>query len=167
MARANEHPDGDLLADLAAEVLPEDLARRVEAHVLGCERCADALAAAEGIRGLLRRQAVPALPEDVADRIGATLANLRLGAAAGEREGLDDDVDADARWDAAASRGAVGAARGRRRVPPTADATGSEFTVRRKVERGREASVTRLRRVTGAPARARREALEERLGLNG
>jgi anti-sigma factor ChrR (cupin superfamily) len=62
MARSREHPDPDLLADLAAEVLPEDLARRVETHVVGCESCADRLAEAEGIRGLLRRQEVPTLP---------------------------------------------------------------------------------------------------------
>ena len=161
MARPREHPDPDLLADLAAEVLPEDLARRVETHVVGCERCADQLAEAEGIRGLLRRQEVPALPEDVADRIGATLAGLRLGAAAGDRTGLDEDPDADARWAAANAKGAVGAARGRRQVPAGESGLGAEFAVRRKVERGREASVTRLRRVTGGPARLRRQSLEE------
>jgi hypothetical protein len=161
MARSREHPDPDLLADLAAEVLPEDLARRVETHVVGCESCADQLAEAEGIRGLLRRQDVPTLPEDVADRIGVALAGLRLGPAAGERTGLDEDADADARWAAAEARGTVGAARGRRQVPDGEAALGSGFTVRRKVERGREASVTRLRRVTGAPAKLRRQSLEE------
>jgi hypothetical protein len=164
MATTRDHPDADLLADLAAEVLPDDLARRVEAHVQDCDRCAGLLAEAEGIRGLLRRQETPAMPEDVADRIGAAIAGLRLGPAAGEREGLEEDPDADARWAAAASRGAVGPAGRRRSGPEDVLGAGSRFTVRRKVERGREASATRLVRAGGGgseAARLRRQALEE------
>ena len=116
-----EHPDADLLADLAAEVLPQDLARRVEAHVVDCDRCAGLLAEAEGIRGLLRREAPPVIPEDVADRIGAAIGALRLGPAAGDRAGPADDPDADARSAAATApvtrlrRAATGTARPRRR----------------------------------------------------
>jgi hypothetical protein len=163
MGTTRDHPDADLLADLAAEVLPEDLARRVEAHVQDCDRCAGLLAEAEGIRGLLRRQETPAMPDDVADRIGAAVAGLRLGPAAGERDGLDDDPDADARWAAAASRGAVGPAGRRRSAPEDVLGAGSRFTIRRKVERGREASATRLVRAGGSSeaARLRRQALEE------
>jgi len=168
-----EHPDADLLADLAADVLPEELAVRVESHVVGCDRCAGLLAEAEGIRGLLRRETPPAMPEDVADRIGAAIAALRLGPAAGDRVGLEDDAAADARWAAAAARGAVGAARGRRtlgEVSPGDDSLGDDslggaapggWTVRRKVERGRTASVTRLRRAASGPARPRRQSIEE------
>jgi hypothetical protein len=162
--RPREHPDADLLADLAADVLPEDLARRVESHVVDCDRCAGLLAEAEGIRGLLRRETPPAMPEDVADRIGTAIAALRLGPAAGDRPGLDDDPDADARWAAAAATGAVGAARGRRSLAEGSADDGEApagWAVRRKVERGRAASVTRLRRAASGPARPRREALEE------
>jgi hypothetical protein len=158
--RPREHPDADLLADLAADVLPDDLARRVESHVVDCDRCAGLLAEAEGIRGLLRRETPPAMPEDVADRIGAAIAALRLGPAAGERAGLDDDPDADARWAEAAARGAVGAARGRRSLGEE-DAGAPAGWVRRKGEGGRSASVTRLRRAASGPARLRRQALEE------
>jgi hypothetical protein len=158
--RPQEHPDAELLADLAADVLPQDLARRVESHVHDCDRCAGLLAEAEGIRGLLRRETAPAMPEDVADRIGAAIAALRLGPAAGERAGLDDDAAADARWAAASARGAVGAARGRRTLDEPAGAADG-WTARRKVERGRSASVTRLRRAASGPARLRRQAIDE------
>jgi hypothetical protein len=158
--RPQEHPDADLLADLAADVLPQDLARRVETHVVDCDRCAGLLAEAEGIRGLLRRELPPAMPEDVADRIGAAIAALRLGPAAGERIGLDDDPEADARWAEAAASGAVGAARGRRTLGEDSpgEAPGS-WVAKRKA--GRPGSVTRLRRAASGPARQRRQALEE------
>lgn len=158
--RQPEHPDAELLADLAADVLPEDLARRVETHVVDCAHCSGLLAEAEGIRGLLRRETAPAIPEDVADRIGAAIAALRLGPAAGERTGLDDDPEADARWAEAAASGAVGAARGRRTLgEDSAGEAPAGWAARRKA--GRPGSVTRLRRAASTPAQLRRQALEE------
>jgi hypothetical protein len=154
--RPREHPDADLLADLAADVLPEDLARRVESHVLDCDRCAELMAEAEGVRGLLRRQPPPTMPADVADRIGTALAGLRLGPAAGDRAGLEDDAEADARWAAAAERGAVGAVRGRREAPEP-----SGWAARRTAEHGSEARVRRLRRAATGPARPRRQSIDE------
>ena len=76
------HPDKELLADLAAEVLPRDVAGRVQSHVVDCARCANLLAEAEGVRSLLRREAVPAMPDDVARRLEAALRAAAREAAA-------------------------------------------------------------------------------------
>ncbi len=67
------HPDHDLLADLAADVLPEDIAVQIQGHVMSCPDCADLLAEAEGIRALLRRSEPETMPDDVLDRLEATL----------------------------------------------------------------------------------------------
>lgn len=76
------HPDADLLADLAAEVLPRDQALAVEQHVLGCETCARELGDAEGIRRLLRDDPVGPMPVEVAARLDAALRKESLWAAA-------------------------------------------------------------------------------------
>jgi hypothetical protein len=67
------HPDDDLLADLAADVLPLEQARAVEAHVLACDRCASLLSDAERVRGLLLADDAGPVPPEIWSRIEAAL----------------------------------------------------------------------------------------------
>jgi hypothetical protein len=67
------HPDDDQLADLAADVLPVDQARGVEAHVLACDRCASLLSDAERVRGLLLADDAGPVPPEIWSRIEAAL----------------------------------------------------------------------------------------------
>jgi hypothetical protein len=68
-----QHPDDDLLADLAADVLPLDQARTVEAHVMSCDRCAALLSDAEHVRGLLLADDAGPVPPEIWNRIEAAL----------------------------------------------------------------------------------------------
>lgn len=72
-----EHPDHDLLADLAAEVLAEDLAGQVQDHVIGCQGCASLLAEAEGVRSLLRQGEPARMPADVLARLERAVVEAR------------------------------------------------------------------------------------------
>jgi hypothetical protein len=84
----NEHPDDDLLADLAAEVLPDDLAERVQHHVMSCARCEGLLAEAEGIRSLLRQGQPEPMPTHVLARLERALIAARQ-----EDESTDGSTD--------------------------------------------------------------------------
>lgn len=71
------HPELDTLADLDAGVLEGSAAQRVAAHVAGCARCGQVMAALGGVRADLRALPAPPLPAAVAARLDATLAELR------------------------------------------------------------------------------------------
>jgi hypothetical protein len=79
------HPDQDTLADLAADVLPSDLARAVESHVMGCAHCGALLDSAERVRTLL----LSADPGPMPDQLWARLEQALLAeAAAGPGTGV-------------------------------------------------------------------------------
>jgi hypothetical protein len=74
------HPHLDTLADLDAGVLEGAEADRVRAHVAGCARCEQAVAAFEGVRADLRALPAPPMPAVVAARLDSALADLRTAA---------------------------------------------------------------------------------------
>jgi hypothetical protein len=71
---AGDHPDADVLADLAAEVLPAPQAEELEAHVRTCSQCAGLLGEAERVRRVLRAADPGPIPADVAARLDAAVA---------------------------------------------------------------------------------------------
>jgi hypothetical protein len=175
----NEHPDHDLLADLAAEVLPDDLAERVQTHVIGCPSCAALLAEAEGIRSLLRQLEPDPMPDAVLDRLERALVVAR-------QEDLSEGGPAESR--PAQSRPVGTSQTGpieARRPPPTGSFPTSSIATGRRISRSRPAAgastggaggpstgligaigadkgqPSRLSRMSRPAQRARRQALEE------
>lgn len=73
------HPEDELLADLAADVLPIDVARQVEAHVIGCARCSQVLSSAESISALIRQAPPETMPPQVRARLEQALAAVQQG----------------------------------------------------------------------------------------
>jgi hypothetical protein len=71
------HPALDTLADLDAGVLEGADAERVAAHVGGCARCGQVMAALDGVRADLRTLPAPPIPATVVTRLDAVLADLR------------------------------------------------------------------------------------------
>lgn len=110
----SDHPDHDLLADLAAEVLADDLAGQVQEHVVDCPECAGLLAEAEGIRTLLRQGEPERMPDDVMERLAAALAEVAPSTIK-DREIRDDGKTAAA---VPTPSGGVAKADPRRRLTP-------------------------------------------------
>jgi hypothetical protein len=73
----SEHPNSDLLADLAAEVLPDDLAGHVQNHVVSCALCAGLLADAESVRMMLLQIEPAEMPDEVLSRLERALQTAR------------------------------------------------------------------------------------------
>ena len=73
----SEHPNHDLLADLAAEVLPDDLAGHVQDHVLSCALCAGLLADAESVRAMLLQVEPEQMPDEILVRLERAMLTAR------------------------------------------------------------------------------------------
>jgi hypothetical protein len=73
------HPEDELLADLAADVLPIDVARQVEAHVMGCARCSQVLSSAESISALIRQAPPETMPPQVRAQLEKALTAVQQG----------------------------------------------------------------------------------------
>ena len=85
------HPDPDTLADLAADVLPSDLARAVESHVMGCAHCGALLDGAERVRTLLLSADPGPMPDQLWTRLEQALL-AEAAAAAGPGTGVQGRV---------------------------------------------------------------------------
>jgi hypothetical protein len=159
----SEHPNNDLLADLAAEVLADDLAGHVQDHVIGCSRCAAVLADAESVRAMLLQIEPEQMPDEVLARLERALKTARRedeSTAAGDgaetrvlgRLSLGSDT---ARSDPGRriprSGNVAGPATGR--IAPAAGLTGSMATMGPKT--------SRLNRMSAPAQSARRQAIEE------
>jgi hypothetical protein len=148
----SEHPDHDLLADLAAEVLADDLAEQVQTHVVACHSCAGLLGEAEGIRTLLRQGEPDRMPDDVLERLTAALSSSSL------EEQTADVADAPA---LSAGVARVGSGTDpRRRLTPALPKNAAA----RAAATGDTGRIARLKtRMTTPTESARRQAREEEL----
>jgi Putative zinc-finger len=87
------HPDLETLADLDAGLLDPATADELAAHVAGCPHCRAATRALDQVRTDLAALPPPALPDTVAARLDATLADL--GSSAGRHAPTDGNAPAD------------------------------------------------------------------------
>ena len=74
MRRQSAHVDAEVLAELSAGLIDGKRATRIHAHLAGCQRCAQRSAALTEISALLASVPPPRMPDDVATRLNATLA---------------------------------------------------------------------------------------------
>jgi hypothetical protein len=88
----SEHPNNDLLADLAADVLSADLAGHVQEHVIGCSICAQVLADAESVRAMLLQIEPEQMPDAVLARLERALVAVRREDESGARGGFAEDA---------------------------------------------------------------------------
>jgi len=154
----SEHPNNDLLADLAAEVLPDDLAGHVHDHVMSCALCAGLLADAESVRSMLLQVEPEQMPDEILVRLERAMLTARRedeAAAAGDssetRTLTRMPLGAEAgRADPGRKIGRSGPATGR--IAASA-ATGSMATSGPKT--------SRLSRMSAPAQSARRQAIEE------
>jgi hypothetical protein len=94
-----DHPDDDMLADLAADVLPVDQARMVEAHVLSCRTCTDLLADAESTRRVLLAQRPVGIPPEIVARLDQALAvETATGSVPGAPQGENQSYGGEPPW---------------------------------------------------------------------
>ncbi|MDH6127660.1 hypothetical protein [Kitasatospora sp. GP82] len=76
---ADPHPDIDLLADLAEDLVAPDEVPALQRHLADCPDCAETYSALAEVRDLLGAAEAPPLPADVAERIDAALAAEAAG----------------------------------------------------------------------------------------
>ncbi|MFD9125895.1 anti-sigma factor family protein [Kitasatospora sp. NPDC059571] len=73
-AEPSGHPDVEVLADLAEDLVDPADVPALRAHLTDCPECADTFAALAEVRELLGSFEAPPMPEDVAHRLDAALA---------------------------------------------------------------------------------------------
>jgi hypothetical protein len=158
----SEHPNNDLLADLAAEVLPDDLAGHVQAHVISCSRCAALLADAESVRAMLLQIEPEQMPTEVLTRLEQAfqIARREDEAAAAAGDGSETRVlgrlslgTETGRTDPGRRIARSGNVAGAGRIVPPAGLTGSMPAS--------GAKTGRLSRMSAPAQSARRQAIEE------
>ena len=106
------HPDIETISEYVEDLLAPQAAAELSAHLTGCADCRESRDALDEIRALLGQTEVPPIPDDIAQRIDAALADAALD--------VDADADTAAKPSQAASAtGGGGAGRSATRTAPS------------------------------------------------